>query len=132
MARKRIKMSRLGDSVTGPRLLASYEYYKSIHDRNKEKVLEISIRIAQRAPKRYYTSMCGKVYEVPAERAVSFADQDQVLLAVLNLKEQNPKMHLPLNVILKKYALDILQYITENLAEDIDSWQKKSGNLIIR
>lgn len=129
--RKRFKVSRCADSHGGPKLQEAYEYYKSIHEANKEKILEVSLEIKRRAPRKYFVVFLGKKEEIPAFRAISFASREHILKAAFHLKSSNPKMKASLDETLRKYAEELLDYIVNNLAENVDSWYKRSGDLII-
>ena len=129
--RKRFKVSRCADSQGGPKLQEAYEYYKSIHEANKERVLKVSLEIKRRSPRRYFVVFLGKKEEIPAFMAISFASREHILKAAFYLKSQNPKMSASLDEAMKKYGLELLDYIVNNLAENVDSWYKRSGDLII-
>ena len=128
--RKRFKVSRCADSHGGPKLQEAYEYYKSIHEVNKDRAFEIAFEVHKKTPK-YFVEFFGKRERVPAFRAISFCSREHILKAAFYLKSQNPKMSTSLDEAMKKYGLELLDYIVNNLAENVDSWYKRSGDLII-
>lgn len=123
-------MSRVGDSITGPRLHSSYEYYKSIHERNEEALKVLFKKLDAVRPLKFYTKVFGKEHEVDVQSALSFALTEHVLKAILHWKEENPTMGLSIEEIKRKYYKDIISYIMENLAHEEHGY-KVSGSLMI-
>ena len=114
MRRPRFRVSRVGDSISGATRAQNYEYLKAQHEKNKEALEEIY----KRSLKSYafFTHVMGNRVKLPADRALSFADQEHVLQAVLALKAEVPTRRMSYDWMVVHRVKDIVKYIIENLA----------------